>query len=145
MYEYLSDILFAMKLDQKDVILIRHAPENPEFIAAQEAGFIKEYTAMQRTGFSRGRNYLMVFIGAETTLARYYGTYHIGSIFPSRKGHVPAAYPNKKEETTAGDFMELREQPLPPGLNGFVIDWGKGRRFDQYAENDKPITELQLV
>lgn len=146
MYEYVSDILHAMKLDPEDVLLIRHAPNHPEFKAAREAGFIKEYTAMQETGFSKGRNYLMVFIGEDTTLARYYETYHIGSIFPTRRGRVPATYPNKTEETAEGDFMELREQPLPPGLSGFVIDWGRATvRWCQRAEREKRIVEIQTT
>lgn len=146
MYEYVSDILRAMKLDPKDVILIRHAPNHPEFMAAREAGFIKEYTAMQEAGFSKGRNYLMVFIGEDTTLARYYETYHIGSIFPNRKGRVPEAYPNRKEETAEGDFMELREQPLPPGLTGFAVDWGRGTvRWHQKAEREKRVVEIQTT
>ena len=143
MYEYLSDVLQAMMIDPKDVILIRHAPGNKRFKAAKEAGFIKEYTAMQKAGFSKGRDYLMVFIGEDTTLARFFALYSIGSIFPSRAGHVPAGYPNKSEEAAEGEYMELREEPLPPGLHGFLADWGKGTRcWAQRAEREKPIIEI---
>ena len=48
MYEYVSDVLRAIRIDPKDVMLIRHAPKNKAFSAAHEAGFFKEYTAMQK-------------------------------------------------------------------------------------------------
>lgn len=85
----------------------------------------------------------MVFIGEDTTLARFFALYSIGSIFPSRAGHVPAGYPNKSEEAAEGEYMELREEPLPPGLHGFLADWGKGTRcWAQRAEREKPIIEI---
>ena len=72
MYEYVSDVLRAKRIDPKDVMLIRHTDKPPEhrFRKAKEAGFIKEYTAMQKEGFAKKRDYLMVFIGEPPTIAR---------------------------------------------------------------------------
>lgn len=42
-----------------------------------------------------------------------------------------------------GEYLELREEPLPPGLKGFVVDWGKSTvAWHQRATNEKPIIEI---
>ncbi len=147
MYEYVSDVLRAKRIDPKDVMLIRHTDKPPEhrFRKAKEAGFIKEYTAMQKEGFAKKRDYLMVFIGEPPTIARFYALYYIVNRFPSRTGHVPANYPNKGEEQEPGEYLELREERLPQDLKGFAIEWGKcPRRWFQRAEKqDKPIVEVE--
>ena len=150
MYEYANDILHAMKIDPKDVILIRHtdSPKDKEhrFIKAQEAGFIKEYTAMQTAGYAKGKDYLMVFIGEPPTLARFFAIYQIINRFPTRKDYVPEAYPNKREVEAEGEYLEFREIPLLQGVKSFVVDWGGGTQaWHQSAEIEKPITEITLT
>lgn len=145
MYEYVSDVLQAMKIDPKDVMLIRHAPKNKKFKTAQEAGFIKEYTAMQETGFAKDKECLMVFIGEPPTKGRFFALYNIANRFPNRAGHVPEGYPNKSEETAEGDYLELREEEPPEGLKGFTIEWGAGTRsWYQHAKRDKRIIEAEI-
>lgn len=147
MYEYVRDVLRAMRIEPKDVMLIRHTDKAPKhrFRKAKEAGFIKEYTAMQKAGFSKKRDYLMVFIGEPPTLARFYAVYYIANRFPSRMGHVPASYPNKEEEREQGEYLDLREEQLPQNLKGFSIEWGKSTRcWHQRADKqDKPILEVE--
>lgn len=145
MYEYVSDVLRAMKIDPKDVMLIRHAPRNKGFKVAQEAGFIKEYTAMQETGFARDKEHLMVFVGEPPTKGRFFALYHIANRFQTRAGHVPDGYPNRSEETAEGDYLELREEEPPEGLKGFTIEWGTAtRRWYQHAIRDKRIIEAEI-
>ena len=145
MYEYVSDVLRAIRIDPKDVMLIRHAPKNKAFSAAHEAGFFKEYTAMQKPGFAKNKESLMVFIGEPPTKARFFALYHIANRFPSRAGHVPEGYPNKSEEKAAGEYLELREEKLPADLKGFTIEWGASTRsWYQHAERDKYIIESEI-
>lgn len=150
MYEYVNDVLRAKKIDPKDVMLIRHtdSPKDKEhrFRKAQEAGFVKEYTAMQETGFAKDRDYLLVFIGERPTFARFFALYQIVNRFPVRKEHIPASYPNKREVEEDGEYLELREEQLPEGLAGFVIEWGRGTvRWCQKAEREKRIIEIQTT
>lgn len=147
MYEYVSDVLRAKRINPEDVELIRHTDtgKDPEhrFQRAQQAGFLKEYTGMQKTGFAENRDYLMVFIGEPPTAARFYALYYIANRFPTRAGHVPASSPNRSEVEAEGEYLELREEPPPPGLKGFVIDWGKSTvAWHQRATIEKPIIEI---
>lgn len=151
MYEYVSDVLRAKRINPEDVELIRHTDSSKDkehrFRHAREAGFIKEYTAMQRTGFAKKKEYLMVFIGEEHEkahiAARFYALYRIANRFPERAGHVPASYPNRSEVEAEGEYLELQEEPLPPGPKGFVIDWGKSATaWHQRATIEKPIIEI---
>lgn len=144
MYEYASDVLRAMKINPEDVVLIRHTDKPPHnFRKAQEAGFIKEYTALQREGFAKNKDYLMVFIGEPPTAARFFAVYHIANRFPSRAGHIPAAYPNRSEVEAEGEYLELREEKLPEDITGFVVEWGKGTKcWHQRATIEKPIIEI---
>lgn len=150
MYEYANDILRAIKIDPKDVILIRHTDSHKDkehrFRKAQEAGFIKEYTAMQEPGFAKDRDYLLIFIGERPTLARFFALYKITNRFPTRKEHIPASYPNIREVEEDGEYLELREEQLPKGIEGFVIEWGRGTvRWYQKAEREKRIVEIQTT
>lgn len=146
MYEYVSDVLQALKISPEDVMLIRHVDstkdEEHRFRKAQEAGYIKEYTAMQEKDFAKDQDYLMVFIKGEKTTAKFFALYYISNRFPSREGHIPADYPNPKEVQEEGDYLELREIALPHGLEEFIIEWGNGIRFDQLAKNEKRIIEI---
>lgn len=147
MYEYVSDVLRAMRIDPKDVMLIRHTDSPPEhhFRKAQEAGFIKEYTSLQKEGFAKGRDYLMVFIREFPRTGRFFALYRIVNRFPSRIGHIPADYPNREEIEEEGDYLELQEEQPPQGLEDFAIEWGGGRRFDQKAERDKRIIRVETT
>ena len=143
MYEYVSDVLRARGISPADTILIRHAPRNKGFMAAQRAGFIKEYTSMQADGFAESEHYLMVFIGEGKQSARFFALYRIAGHRPTRKDNVPKDYPNKDELEKSGGYFDLEEIPPPGGLAGFVIDWGKAvRKWPQSATNEKPITEI---
>lgn len=148
MYEYVSDVLKAIKINPEDVLLIRHtdstAKGDHRFEKARKAGYVKEYTAMQKEGFAKDRDYLMVFIGEGGTTARFFSLYSIGSRFTSRAEHAPADYPNPEELREPGEFLELREESLPKDLNGFTIEWGKAAQaWYQRAEIDKRIIEQQ--
>ncbi len=100
---------------------------------------------MQKTGFAKGKEYLMVFIGEPPTAARFFALYHIANRFPTRAGHVPESYPNKNEVEADGEYLELREERLPQELASFAIEWGKGvKSWHQRATIEKPITELSF-
>lgn len=143
MYEYLSDVLRAKGISPADAILIRHAPRNKGFMAAQKAGFIKEYTSMQADGFAESEKYFVVFIGEGRQSARFFSLYRIAGHRPTRKDNIPQSYPNKDELEKTGGCFDLEEIKLPDGLTGFVIDWGKAvRRWHQSATNEKPIIQI---
>lgn len=142
MYEYASDVLRAMKIDPEEVMLVNHTPSNERFRRAQEAGYIKEFTAMQETGFAKDKDYLMVFVGGQRRDAKFFAVYYIANRFPTRAGHVPADYPNTGEVTEPGDYLELREERLPQDIKGFTIDWGRSRNFKHRATIEKPIIEI---
>lgn len=145
MYQTVSDVLRAKRIDPEDVMLIRHTDSAKDkerrFRRAREAGYIKEYTAMQAAGFAKDKEYLLVFIGEPKKTARYFALYHIANRFPARTGHVPTDYPNKSEVEAEGEYLELRDERLPDGLDGFTIDWGGGAAaWKQHAaKHDKPI------
>lgn len=150
MYEYVNDVLRAKRINPEDVELIRHTDSRDDkehwFRKAQEAGYIKEYTAMQRVGFAKSREYLMVFIGEKhekaNNAARFYAFYRITNRFITRADHVPVDYPNKKELKKEG-FIELVDEPIPQDIEGFVIDWGKAAAaWHQRATIEKPIIEI---
>lgn len=144
MYEYASDVLRAMKIDPEEAMLIYHAPSNKRFRCAQSAGYIKEFTAMQKAGFAKDKDYLMVFIGGHRREAKFFAVYYIANRFLTRAGHVPADYPNTGEVKEQGDYLELREERLPQDIKGFTIDWGRSRNFKHRATIEKPIIEITL-
>lgn len=149
MYACVSDVLRAKKINPEAVMLIRHTDNLKDgerrFRKAQEAGFIKGYTAMQKKGFAKDTDYLMVFIGEPPTVARFFALYYIANRFPSRAGHVPEEYPNKSEVEAEGEYLDLQEVRLPPDLKGFVIEWGGGAKsWHQQATIEKPIIEITM-
>lgn len=145
MYEYASDVLRAMKINPEEAMLVCHTLSNDRFRRAQEAGFIKEFTAMQETGFAKNKDYLMVFLGGQHREAKFFAVYYIANRFSSRAGHVPADYPNTGEVTEPGDYLELREERLPQDIEGFTIDWGKSRNFKHRATIEKRIIDITLA
>lgn len=150
MYEYVSDILRELRINPEDVMLIRHTDSAKDkehrFRRALDSGHIKDYTAMQADGFAKDKDYLMVFIGEQKETARFYALYYIANRFPSRAGHVSADYPTRSEVEAEGEYLELREIPLPSKLSGFTIKWGNSEiAWKQHAKRDKQIIEITTI
>lgn len=135
-YLFVSDVLQAMKINPADCLLYRHRTQKPGCRRALESGFIKEYTSMQKEGFAKGRDYIVTFLGMPGKKTVFSAVYYIENRFASRAGHVPAEYPNREEVDSPGEYLQLREVPLPPGLHGFSVEWGKGLR-NPSARGDK--------
>ena len=67
----LADVLTAVGLELADVLLIRHPLSNQGVRVAVEANQLREYTSDQLETFPAHHRYWVVFLGEESTSARF--------------------------------------------------------------------------
>lgn len=149
---YLSDILRRFDLDLNKVKLIRHSLNDKDFLACYNAGFIKEYTQLQKHGFAKGYDYIIAFISGPGTSAKLEGCYKVmkGSEDVTGERQVsiemmPPEFPCAfmfEEDITYYNFE--RTDFLSDLVDRLIIDWGKSAiSWHQKATNEKPVLAIQ--
>lgn len=88
-----SDILKKVGLDPSTVKLIRHPMASYSFNQCYKCDMVREYTAHQRTNFSKGYLYWAVFIGESGTYARLYSLYKVNGATADTPDTIPDGYP----------------------------------------------------
>ena len=141
-----SDVLKKVGLDPNDVTLIRHALSDKCFGDCYKAGMVHEYTRHQDNRRLRGCSYWITFISDGGTYARLHSCYRVGGSVPDTPDVCPAGLPDCEAKKYRGEraFFDLQHVDLLKEYEGkLVIDWGKGRRWDQSATNKKPIVAIE--
>ena len=149
---YLSDILRRFKLDLNKVKLIRHSLNDNDFLACYNAGFIKEYTQLQKHRFAKGYDYVITFISGPGTSAKLEGCYKVVKDLENESGErpvsidlMPPEFPCPfmfEEDTTYYNFE--RTDFLSDLVDRLIIDWGKSAiSWHQKATNEKPVLAIQ--
>lgn len=97
-----SDILKKVGLDPSTVKLIRHPMASYSFNQCYKCDMVREYTAHQRTNFSKGYLYWAVFIGESGTYARLYSLYKVNGATAILPTQYPMAilFPNSLMDKT---------------------------------------------
>jgi len=142
---YLSDILRRFNLDLNKVKLIRHSLNDKDFLACYNAGFIKEYTQLQKHGFAKGYDYVITFISGPATSAKLEGCYKVIGEQPVSIDMMPPEFPRAfmfEEDISYYNFE--RTDFLSDLVDRLIIDWGKSAiSWHQKATNEKPVLAIQ--
>ena len=142
----LRDVMNRVGIDPKKVKLIRHSRLDKKCKMCIDNNMIKEYTSIQKTGFSKGYDYWMVFISREGTTAILEGFYKVHGSQPISPDLMPDGFPTpysfSEENVSYFDLEKL--DCLKDFENCLIIDWGKATiNWHQRAVNDKEILAIQ--
>ena len=142
---YLSDILHRFNLDLNKVKLIRHSLKDKDFLACYNAGFIKEYTQLQKHGFAKGYDYVITFISGPGTSAKLEGCYKVIGEQPVSIEMMPPEFPRAFMFEEAISYYNFeRTDFLSDLVDRLIIDWGKSAiSWHQKATNEKPVLAIQ--
>ena len=143
-------LLNRLGIDEKareKIVLTRNPISNPNVKEIYEKGFMDYYLATQETGKFSGYDYMLAFIGEDTS-ARLYGFFKIVSEEPLSPKFMPQGYPKEQQkdfnEGTGSFYILEHDDRLKEFEKRLVIDWGKGFRTwkQNAANNDKKIISL---
>lgn len=142
-----ADVLEKAGLDPAKVKLIRHSLADEGFKRCYCAGMVREYTAHQKVGFSKGYNYWAVFIGEKGNYARLYGVYKVGGSVSDTPDIKPAGYPDEEEFNGENAYFDLQKVSILQEYEGrMVIDWGQSARmWHQKGTTEKAIVAIDSV
>ena len=125
--------------------LIRHSLNDKDFLACYNAGFIKEYTQLQKHGFAKGYDYVITFISGPGTSAKLEGCYKVIGEQPVSIELMPPEFPCVfmfNEDISYYNFE--RTDFLSDLVDRLIIDWGKSAiSWHQKALNEKPVLAIQ--
>ena len=142
---YLSDILRRTGIELNKVKLIRHVLSDREFRKCYESGFVKEYTQIQKVGFSSNYEYWIVFISDKGTSCKLYACYKVNGWRPNTSELIPNDFPYPTWFNGSGVYFSLDKTTLLEEFEGrLIIDWGKATRsWHQKATTEKPVLAIQ--
>ena len=141
----LTDLIEKTGINPKDIKLIRHAQSDETFKMCKDMNMVKEYTSIQKTGFSKDRKYWMVFIGAEEgTTAMLDSFYKVKGSKPFSIEDVPKEYPESVNPKICSFFELEKLNCLDYFENRLIIEWGKSRGWHHNADtSEKVIKAIQ--
>ncbi len=142
---YLSDILKRVGLDITKVKLIRHSLNHKNFKDCYEAGFIKEYTQIQKKDFSEGYEYWITFISDKGTSAKLDACYKVNGFVLNTLNVAPKGFPRLEMFDGEHGYFDLMRTDILQDMSGrLIIDWGKATiQWCQKATNEKPVLAIQ--
>ena len=125
-----SDILKKVVLDPSTVKLIRHPMTSYSFNQCYKCDMVREYTAHQRTNFSKGYLYWAVFIGESGTYARLYSLYKVNGATADTPDTIPDGYPISEQFDGQNMYYDLQYMDLLQEYESkLIIDWGNSARM----------------
>ena len=141
-----SDVLRKVGLDPAKVKLIRHSLRDKGFKECYDLNMVYEYTCHQKSNFSKGYDYWVIFISDSGTLAKLHSIYRVAGVVPDTPDLIPAGLPEKEaiEYQGQGAFYHLEPLDLLRDYEGkLVIDWGKSAlMWHQKGTTEKYIVSL---
>ena len=149
---YLSDILQRFNLDLNKVKLIRHSLKDRDFLACYNAGFIKEYTQLQKHGFAKGYDCVITFASGPGKSAKLEGFYaadkgsegELGKQSVSIEMMPPKFLCAFMFEEDISYYIFKRTDFLSDLVDRLIIDWGKSTiSWHQKVKNDKTVLAIQ--
>ena len=140
-----SDILKKVGLDPSTVKLIRHPMARYSFNQCYKCDMVREYTAHQRTNFSKGYLYWAVFIGESGTYARLYSLYKVNGATADTPDTIPDGYPISEQFDGQNMYYDLQYMDLLQEYESkLIIDWGNSARmWHQKGTTEKPIISIE--
>lgn len=140
-----SDILKKVGLDPSTVKLIRHHMASYSFNQCYKCDMVREYTAHQRTNFSKGYLYWAVFIGESGTYARLYSIYKVNGATADTPDTIPDGYPISEQFDGQNMYYDLQYMDLLQEYESkLIIDWGNSARmWHQKGTTEKPIISIE--
>ena len=125
--------------------LVRHKSNTHSMEKLIENNLFEQYQCVQRKD-TFDCEYIISFVGKESTKALFWGIYRINGKINASKASLTSEY---KKEFSADDFNELHYYLLEK-QNGYedleqriIIDWGKGTRSWIQNKCDKNIIEIK--
>ena len=140
-----SDLLGKAGIDPAKTKLIRHSFSSWHFRECFNRGLVKEYTAEQRQGFSKGYDYWAVFTSDKGSLSRFYTLYKVNGSVPNTPDLMPENWPIAGSFQGTGAYFNLERLDVLKQYEGrLIIDWGKATRmWHQKGTTEKPVVAIQ--
>ena len=141
----LQDIIKKAGINPSEVKLLRH--KSDIVYDCKKKDMIKDFTAVQRTGFSNNYKYWMVFISGNGTTAIFDSFYEVHGSQPVSPDLMPKGFPVPERYGYEGhDFFDLeRKDYFEVFENRLVIEWGKSPRWDHNGETEKVVKSIQAI
>lgn len=142
---YLKDILNRNGLNPKRVKLVRHSLKHDRFNICNKAGFFDEYQKIQKVGFFNNCDYILSFISAPGTSAKFVGCYEVGAGVVCSPELMQKDFPCPEMYNKEDMYYDLRLCDILSDLqHRLIIDWGKAAvSWHQWATNEKPVLAIQ--
>lgn len=139
-----ADVLKKAGLDPTKVKLIRHSLADEGFRRCYYNDMVREYTAHQKTGFSKGYDYWVVFVSDRGHYARLHSVYKAGESVPDTPDMRPIGYPDGEIFAGENAFFDLQSvDVLQEYEKRMVIDWGQSARmWHQKGTTEKAIVAI---
>lgn len=115
------------------------------FNQCYKCDMVREYTAHQRTNFSKGYLYWAVFIGESGTYARLYSLYKVNGATADTPDTIPDGYPISEQFDGQNMYYDLQYMDLLQEYESkLIIDWGNSARmWHQKGTTEKPIISIE--
>ena len=141
----LKSILVCNGLNPERVKLIRHSLNDEEFLRCYTDGFFDEYQRIQKIGFFDNCDYILSFISAPGTSAKFVGCYKTGPGVACSPSLKKPGFPCPEMYDNVCMYYELQACDYLADLkNRLIIDWGKATvSWHQWATNDKTVLAIQ--
>jgi hypothetical protein len=142
---YLKDILIKNGLNPERVKLIRHSLNHDRCQQCYTNGFFDEYQKIQNPGFYNNCDYILSFISAPGTSAKFIGCYKTGPGVICSPNLILKGFPCPEMYNNIDIYYDLQPSDILGDLkNRLIIDWGKAAvAWHQWATNNKVVLAIQ--
>jgi hypothetical protein len=123
--------------------LARHQDARYDVADLLRRGWFEAYQNYQQKRVFDGLDYVVSFVGAGGTKARFVGVYRVAGYRPSEQEPLQPGCPIP-ELQTSGHFYDLRKEPGYEDLeHRVIIEWGAGALAWHQTLREKPVLEIR--
>lgn len=123
--------------------LVRHEDKSYPPAELLRRGWLEAYQCFQSRPVFEGLDYIISFVGAGGTLARFVGVFKVLGRRPGPKGVLPPGCPHVEWLTPRHRYYELERQPGFEELEyRLVIEWGAGALAWHQRVSNKPVFQI---
>lgn len=122
--------------------LVRHKDENYDVPTLLRDGWFELYQSIQSQARFDDCDFIISFIGLESTRAMLHGVYRVGERRDSSAVDFPRNCPYKEWKKAEFRYELARVSGFEEFCGRAVIDWGKGA-IQWVQEGDKPVYEIR--
>jgi hypothetical protein len=123
--------------------MVRHQDKRYPPGELMRRGWLDAYQSFQKASVFDRVDYVLSFVGAGRTLARFVGVYKVIGCRPGPEGALPPGCPHHEWLTPRYNYYQLERMPGYEELeHRLVVDWGGGVLAWHQRASNKPIVQL---